>query len=264
VVKQRWIVFILLVLILTACAGQSPESAPATTPPTTRNDSPTARPSATPSATDTATGTATYTSTPSSTPSLTLTPTYTPTPSLTPLPSATPTPEQAIITASGSVNCRYGPDPDYLYAWGLSEGETADLDGRNYNKTWLWVRPHDVNWHCWVTADAVVASVELDTIPVVYPTLLTNPSVPPPGSVNAARNGSRVTISWNPAPPSVDLAYLIEARICIGGFLFDVVESTTNTSLSLTDETGCSGDSYGQVRVVNKLGYSTAQPIAWP
>lgn len=251
-----------LALLISACAGQPSESPTSTIQPLTSTASLTTIPSDTPTATETVTFTATTTYTP--TIKVTLTPSHTPTASETPLPTDTPTPEQATITASGSVNCRYGPDPDYLYAWGLSEGDTADLDGRNYNKTWLWVRPHDVDWHCWVTADAVIASVELDTIPVVYPQLLTNPSVAPPVGLSAVRNGSKVTISWNAAPPAVDLAYLIEARICSGGFLFDVAETTTNTSYTLTDENGCSGDSYGQLRVVNKLGYSTAEKVPWP
>jgi hypothetical protein len=82
--------------------------------------------------------------------------------------------------------------------------------------------------------------------------------------VRANRNGSQVIVSWNAAPPAVDLGYLIEARVCSGGYLMDVVFSTTNTSYTLTDETSCSGDSYGQVRVFNKLGYSTAVKVAWP
>lgn len=118
-----------------------------------------------------------------------------------------------------------------------------------------------MEWHCWVTAEAVVTSVGLDTVPVVYPILLTNPSVPAPQGVDATRSGSKVTVNSNPAPPAVDLAYPIEARICSGGFLIDVVESTTSTSMTLTDESGCSGEPYGQVRVVNKLGYSTAVKI---
>ena len=73
-----------------------------------------------------------------------------------------------------------------------------------------------------------------------------------------------MTISWSAAPPSVELAYLIEARICSSGFPVDVVVVTTNTSYTLTDQTSCSADSYGQVRVQNKLGYSNAVSISWP
>jgi hypothetical protein len=162
------------------------------------------------------------------------------------------------------LNCRYGPNANYLYAWGVSEGDYAQLDGRNYEATWLWVKPHDLDWHCWVTASGATASVDLSEIPVVYPPLQTNPSVAPPSGVGASRSGSSVTISWAPAQPAVDLAYLIEARICTNGFLMDVVYVTTSTSYTLSDATNCSGKSYGTLRVQNKLGYSNAVSVGWP
>jgi hypothetical protein len=62
----------------------------------------------------------------------------------------------------------------------------------------------------------------------------------------------------------VGLGYLIEARICNGTYLLDVVYSTTNTSYTLSDKSGCSGDSYGQVRAFNKLGYGAPTKLAWP
>ncbi|MFQ5944364.1 MAG: hypothetical protein ACE5JF_12510, partial [Anaerolineales bacterium] len=85
-----------------------------------------------------------------------------------------------------------------------------------------------------------------------------------PTGVSANRSGSSVTISWSPAAPAVELGYLIEARICTGGYQFDVAYTTTNTSYTVTDESGCGADSYGKVRVQNKLGYSTAVNIPWP
>jgi hypothetical protein len=151
-----------------------------------------------------------------------------------------------------------------LYAWLLSDGDTAQLDGRNYAGTWLWVLPHDTDWHCWVSASFVIASVDITAVPVVYPSIYVNPSVPSPTSVKASRSDSSVTVSWNPAPPYVDLGYLIEARICNGTYLLDVFYSTANTSYTLSDKSGCSGDSYGQVRVFNKLGYSAPVKIPWP
>lgn len=89
-------------------------------------------------------------------------------------------------------------------------------------------------------------------------------SIAPAKGVGAGRSGSSVNISWSAAAPAVELAYFIEARICSGGFPVDVFYTTTSTSISLTDETSCGPDSYGQVRVQNKLGYSTAVSIPWP
>jgi hypothetical protein len=169
-----------------------------------------------------------------------------------------------MATALGTINCRYGPDKQYLYAWGLSEGDTAEVKGKNAGGSWLWVVPPDTVWTCWITASAVELNVEIESIDVVYPVLLTNAQVPPPTGVHAMRNGDKVTVSWNPAPPSVDLGYLIEARICLGAYPWDKVFSTTNTSYTITDPETCGTASYGTVRVFNKLGYSTAVTIPWP
>jgi hypothetical protein len=144
------------------------------------------------------------------------------------------------------------------------EGDLGSFDGRNYDGSWYYIQPEGLAWHCWVGSTTVSPSVDPMSIQVVYPPLPTNPAVAKPTGVTASRNGSKVTVSWNPAAPAVDLAYLIEARICSGGYLRDVAFVTTNISYTLTDETSCSGDSYGQVRVQNKLGYSNAVSIHWP
>lgn len=242
----------LLIILLSACAQVTP-------PPPTSTPSP-IPPTATPTATITLTPTVTLTLTPTNSPTATLSPT----PTDTTTPTITPTEEIPYVTADGEVNCRYGPDADYLYAWGLSEGDLAELKGRNYEGTWLYVQPHDTDWTCWVAASTVTASVEIESVAVVYPVIYVHPSVPNPTGVKATRSGGSVTISWNPAPDAIGLGYLVEARICTGSYLIDVVESTTNTSITLTDKDGCSGDSYGQVRVFDKRGYSAPVKIKWP
>ena len=250
-------VFLIVLVGFTGACGL------ASSPPTPTMEPPTATITSTATPSPSPTPTFTPTLPPSATPSPL--PTDTPTPENTSTPSTTPTDEPATIVADGSVNCRYGPDKDYLYAWGMTEGDTAQLMGRNYGKTWLWVIPHDTTWQCWVAASAVTPSIDIEEVPVVYPSLFINPEVPDPKGVQSVRNGNKVTISWNAAPPSVGLGYLIEARICTsGGYLWDEVMSTTATSLTINDYTSCSGDSYGQVRVFNKLGYSTFDKISWP
>jgi hypothetical protein len=233
-----------------------PTSTPTLEPPT---HTPTSPPP-----TNTPTSTVTHTPTSTLMPSDTPTPSDTPIPADTETPTITPTEEPPTITANGSVNCRYGPDKVYLYAWGLSEGDTAQLDGRNYAGTWLWVQPHDTNWHCWVAASAVTATVDVKEVKVVYPTLLVNPEVPSPTNVHASRSGDSVTITWAPAPPAIDLGYLIEAEICSGAYLYEAVFSTTGTSFTVVDKAGCSSGSSSQLRVFNKLGYSAPVSIPWP
>ena len=247
----------LLTAVLLISCGSAAEPPTPTQPPPSDTPLPTGTHTTIPS--DTPLPTATPTNTPTPLPS------ETPTPEDSPTPSVTPTEEPPTVVANGSVNCRYGPDKDYLYAWGLSEGDIALVSGTTYARDWFWVTPHDTNWRCWVAASAVTLSVDPESIQVVYPQLLTHPEVPAPSGVNASRNGNKVTISWNAAPPSVDLGYLIEARICTsGGYLWDEAISTAATSYTINDYTNCSGDSYGQLRVFNKLGYSPAVSIPWP
>lgn len=211
-----------------------------------------------PTSTDTATATVSSSPTPSPTAS------DTPTPEDSPTPTGTPTPEPLTIIANGSVNCRYGPSQVYLYAWGLNEGDGAVVKGKDANGAWLWVQPDDTTWTCWVSTSAVTLNGDIAGVKVVYPQLLTNPAVAPPSGVNATRSGDNVTVTWKAAPPAVDLGYLIEARICLGAYLWDVYYSMTNTSYTIKDPQTCTGESYGQLRVFNKLGYSTAVKIPWP
>lgn len=257
---KRVFIPVLLMILLSGCSAAQPAPTPTSVPPTPTTVPPTETPE--PSATPSPTVEPSATNTPSPSPSPTIT--ETPTPADSPTPTATETPEAAIATALGSINCRYGPDKQYLYAWGLSEGDTAEVKGANGTRQWLWVTPHDTTWTCWITASAVELNVDIETINVVYPALFTNAAVPAPGGVSANRNGDKVTVSWNAAPPSVDLGYLIEARVCLGTYPWDMVFSTTNTSYTITDPTSCSTNSYGTLRVFNKLGYSTAVTIPWP
>ena len=148
--------------------------------------------------------------------------------------------------------------------YGLTPGASAAIQGRNAAGDWLWVQPTGTKFFCWVYASLVKVSVDIKSIPVENPALPTNPSVRPPSGVHATRSGSSVTISWNAAAPAVQLAYLIEALVCTNGLELEVVNTTTNTSMTLTDEKSCKYASSGQVRVQNKLGYSTAVKISWP
>lgn len=253
------LIVILMAVLISGCGASQPQEAAPAQPSETSAPPPTA--TTKPSETSTEPPTETTTPSPTTSPS----PTESPTPAASPTETETATPEPAIATANGSVNCRYGPDKAYLYAWGLSEGDTALIHGANYAKTWLWVEPHDTTWRCWIAASTVTASVDLADVPVVYPILLTNPSVGSPNGVNASRNGNKVSVTWNAAPPAVDLGYLIEARVCTeAGYLWDMVFSTQATAYNINDYTNCGGGSYGQVRVFNKLGYSEPVKIPWP
>lgn len=247
-----------LAFILAACSPAQ-DSSPA--PPTE-----TLPATPTPSDTPTATPTETRTPIPTDTP----TQTQTPSPSVTPSPAGTatlaPTPTSQVVMATGleSANCRWGPDPVYLYATSFAEGESARVDGRNSSNTWLWLQVEGYQFHCWVIASAVTVDGELDSVPRVSTDPPVNPSVPSVSGVHATRSGNTVTITWNPSPASVDQHYLVRATVCNGTSTVGVIDTTTGTSYSLQDKSGCSRDSSARVWGVNKLGYASPVSVPWP
>jgi hypothetical protein len=169
-----------------------------------------------------------------------------------------------MATSINKTACLYGPNPVYLYMWGLEPGGTAQIYGRDYGGNWLWVQPTDTKLYCWVWTPAVTVSVPVKGLAYVNPPLPTNPHVGAATGVSASRSGASVTVRWNAAPPALQLAYLIEASVCGKGGLMDVVYSTTALSYTLTDYQSCSQRSYGDVRVLDKLGYSVAVKVPWP
>ncbi len=122
----------------------------------------------------------------------------------------------------------------------------------------------DFAYHCWVATSAVIVTGDLDHVPYGPMDPPINSSVPSATGVGATRDGNKVIIAWNAAPPAVDLHYLIKANICNGTNVFEWVDVTTRTSYTLQDKSGCSGSSSGKVYVVNKLGYSSPVPVPWP
>lgn len=229
---------------------------PTFTPTFTSSPTPTYTPTDTPSPTFTPTDTPTPTNTSTNTPTFT--------PSNTPTETPTPTPEAAMVTAEQNVNCRWGPGSVYLWAALLPEGGKAKVDGRNYPSTWLWVQIEGYDYHCWVAASAVVFHGDMDSVPRVPTDPPANPNVPPPTGVQATRNNNKVTVSWSPAPPAVDLHYLIKGNTCNGQYIIEWVDTTTNTAYTMTDEKTCGGTSSVKIFVVNKLGYSTPVKIDLP
>jgi len=220
---------------------------------------------------------ATSSPSPSATPSptATLPPTYTPSPlptsSLTPSPSPSITPTstsefpQAVVIERRAF-CRYGPGKAYLYSHELNQGDRLEVEGRNHSKTWLWVKPQDLERHCWAAASVLEVTGDIDRVHVVTTRLPQSSLYGPPDDVEAERDGDEVTISWDKVWMTVDdfRGYLIEATVCQGGGLVFVAVQTDETSVSLTDEGGCAGSSEGRLYSVEKHGYTDPIDIPWP
>lgn len=269
---KRSIVLFLPVFLL-ACnlpvSGSAPQLTETNTPTPSPNitSSPTTTPitaTTTPTPTETPTPTNTSSPTPSPTPTDNPTPTLSPTPTETATVTPTPTEEPFTVLAPTNVNCRWGPGTIYLEAGYLAEGQTALVDGRNYDSTWLWVKRENIAAHCWVSSAAVTVNGDPSTLPMGPSGPPVNPSVPSPTNVQASRSTNTVTITWSPAPSALGLHYLIRAKVCTGQWVVEFANTTNNTSFTLQDEQTCSGESSGKVYVVNKLGYSTPVPVPWP
>jgi hypothetical protein len=208
----------------------------------------------------------TFTLAPTSTLSATFTllPSDTPTSTTVSTLTASPTQQNPTAVSKANSSCLFGPNSNYLYLYGLNPGASTEIHGRNADGGWLWVQPTGTSYYCWVATSLVTTSEAIKSIPVVNPSLPTNPAVSPPKGVRATRSGTSVTINWNAAAPALQLAYLVEALVCSKGNLLNVVATTSKLSMTLTDEKTCRYASSGQVRVQNKLGYSTAVTVSWP
>jgi hypothetical protein len=98
---------------------------------------------------------------------------------------------------------------------------------------------------------------------------ITNALYAPPKNVEAERQGDQVIVSWDQVwmTQDDDRGYFLEVWVCLRGDLVWMPASlpTQNlTQYTFTDEKGCSQPSYGEIRTVEKHGYTDAVPIPWP
>jgi hypothetical protein len=276
VLPNRSLLFVglaVMVFLLAGCAAAAPVGPTATLPPAA-TEPPSATETSTPTPTDQPTATATPTSTftltpthtetplPSETPTITLTPTVT----ATFTPSPTSTPNFPKVTVNRQANCRYGPGTAYLYRWGLYPGDTGEIQGRNYNGTWLFIKPDNLDSYCW--ASEIVFDIEGDKMSVrVQDVRLPKTTFAgPPANVQAVRSGDRVTVTWDTVILSDDKrrGYLLEVNVCQNGILVQRIVHSDNPSYQFDDDTNCSVPSGGLLYTAEKHGYSDPVKIPWP
>ena len=219
------------------------------------------------SATATATATATFTAT--QTPTDTPTPTIVDSPTVTHTPTITPTPTEAVPQGIVLMQafCRYGPGKAYLYSHGLYERDHVEIHGRSPSASWLWVKPDNLERHCWAAASVMEVTGDPRSVPVVTTELPHATTLyGPPEEVEAYREGDQVTVEWSRVwmTEDDDRGYLIEAMVCQGGALLSVAVQTNDTSYVFTDESGCGGASGGRLYTVEKHGYTDPVEIPWP
>ena len=162
--------------------------------------------------------------------------------------------------------CRYGPAKAYLYSHGLYEGDQAEVHGRNFNSRLLWIKPANLERHCWAAASVMEVSGDVSGLPIVQTRLPHSTLYGPPEDVQAIRDGDRVTVTWNRVNMTQDddRGYLIEATVCQNGLLVWTAVQTNDDYYEFTDDQSCSGVSSVILYTVEKHGYTDPVDIPWP
>ena len=105
------------------------------------------------------------------------TPTITPTlsPIITPTLTSTATPAEVTLHVKDElVNCRLGPGTEYETVNELSQGQPAQVVGRNDASTWWYIRdPGNPGGFCWVSADVTETQGAADELPTSQPSFIT-------------------------------------------------------------------------------------------
>jgi len=285
---KRGLLFIVCIIpfLLTACTPSPEELAAQTataqtaiaaawtkTPTQTFTPTPSPTFTITPTFTYTHTPTSTETPTPTNTATYTLTPTSTSTPTITQTPTITPTPTYDFpdVVVNKQAHCRYGPSVAYLHAADLYPGDVGTVRGRFRYSRWLYIKFDKLNYFCWASNSVVDVTGDISLIYYTEPRLesIGSNMYGPPENVNATRKDNRVTITWNAKwmTEDDDRGYLIEAWVCQDGHYLWWTVSFPNqytTSYSVQDDPGCPAPSSGEIRTVEKHGFSEAVQIPWP
>jgi hypothetical protein len=163
-------------------------------------------------------------------------------------------------------NCRYGPGTAYLYAHGMYEGDEVQINGRSIYNSWLWIKPANLERHCWAAPSVMEINGNLDLLPRIQHNLPKTTFYWPPQNVQTVREGNQVTVSWDRINMTVDKdrGYLLEVTVCQNGALVWMAVRTDNTWYTFTDEDYCTGKSSGRLYTAEKHGYTDPVLLQWP
>ena len=214
-------------------------------------------------------------------PTSTFAPTLSPTNTFSPIAlstdTSTPLPIvdslKATVTAD-QLSCRYGPGNNYLDLFTLRKTANIKLVGRVGGDNWKWALVENRPTSCWVNANDLDINGDLLSLSIVYPgiaKLPQSPYYPPTVVTKVIRTGTQVKVIWLDIPlhpgdeesPTMQ-HYIIEVWHCVGGqIVFDPL-ATNDTSITFTDEPGCSRPSHGRIFVQEKHGFAGPAEIPWP
>jgi hypothetical protein len=204
----------------------------------------------------------------------TLSPTNTPSP--TEISTSAPTSVPVVTSLNATVttdllSCRYGPGAYYLFLYSLRKGANIKLIGRTDGNNWVYV---DGKNKCWLNANFVDIAGDRMSLPIFYPDKAKLPQSPyylPTVVTKVIRDGIQVKVTWLDIPlhPGDEedqfmQHYIIEVWHCEGGqIVFDPL-ATNDSSITFTDEPGCTQPSHGRIFVQEKHGFAGPAEIPWP
>jgi hypothetical protein len=263
-----WFVITCLFIMLAACRLPSLDAAPPSqTPAGTAIQ--TLPPARTPI--DTSTATVENTTIPS--------PTFTPSPShtSTPSPSPTHTPLPTYVKLRGKVIidqavCHYGPGAPYLYKYGVYKGSNLEVLRRVEGGNYIEIQAIGGNNPCWVKVDYLELKghfADLEPVRFDQVKLPMSPYYAPPTGVSALRNGNTVTFAWHPlvlraGDDSEQTPYIVEAWVCQGKEMVFLPLGSYQTTVEVTDESGCNEPSRARLLAAEKHGYTRPVEFSIP
>ena len=200
-----------------------------------------------------------------------------PTAPVTPIPTETPTqiPYVDVLKAtviSDKLVCRYGPGANYLYLFAFVKGANIKLIGKADGNAWVLVENEPQR--CWINSEFVEVQGDTNTLHPMYPDgykIPVSPYYGPTTVLTAVREGSTVTVTWAEvivSPGKYEdenmFPYIVEVWRCENGaIIFDTLGSRV-PFISFEDQTGCAEPSRGRVYIQEKHGYAGPVEIPWP
>jgi len=195
----------------------------------------------------------------------------------TPSPTSTASPQPTYLILRGEVNaeqvsCFYGPSRAYLFKYLLIGGSVLEIIGILPDTQYIQVRAIGGTNPCWMNLEWMDVRGDVEMLQQIYPKDILLPASPyygPLTTVSAVREGSQVTISWDPlflraGDDSLQEPYLVETWICQDGHLTFIPIGAYVTLANVTDEPGCTEQSHGRVYGVEKHGYTRYVVVPWP
>jgi len=155
----------------------------------------------------------------------------------------------------------------------LVTGSNLEVIGRREDLQWIYVQAVGGHRPCWVKASQMNVQGDIHSLEIYYPNLAILPQslyYPSTAVTKVNSDGSQVKVIWLDIPlhpgdeesPTMQ-HYIIETWHCVGGqIIFDPL-STNDTSITVTDEPGCSQPSHGRIFLQEKHGFAGPAEIPW-